>query len=137
VTLEQVDIARRLVACEEWRWLPGSLQEHQDAVAIRGPGSGLQWQWVPGSRDVSSAPAGEWVLDLTDDATAGVLLGVLLAAFSEEWPLVTMVSPIADDDGWSVEYGGRQHPEHIDLLGVSPHLGEAVAAALLNLWGAE
>ena len=73
---DQIDLARRLVACRGWRWMPGM--------------SARRWS---GHGEVSavarvSAPAREtpwlsegWLPDLTDPAT----LGCILALVREAW----------------------------------------------------
>ncbi len=76
MTSDQIDLARRAVACKGWRWMPGM--------------SARRWS---GHGEVSavarvSAPAREtpwlsegWLPDLSDPAT----LGCLLALVREAW----------------------------------------------------
>lgn len=109
MTPDQIDLARRLVACRGWRWMPGMLWS-----------IGPQPGWVRASTGrVLSAhedggPVGaprSCLPDLTDPATAGCLLAMLGRP-------TTLPAPWVSD--WHA--------------GVP--MGEAVARALLVVWEA-
>lgn len=122
MTPDQIDLARRLVACRRWRWMPGMLwsigpepgwvrastgrvlSAHEDGGPVRAPRSCLP--------------------DLTDPATAGCLL--------------TMLVGVDPGGGWVVSYvpdvGWRATSCDHDLSGAT--CGEALARALLVVWEA-
>lgn len=125
---EQIDLARKLVACPEWRWAPGMLalapeEGHRWRKTHRG------WDGEPSGWCAGEALPFLAVPDLTDAATAGRLLAML--------PPDTVVSgPCGDDDTWDVTPGaysaGAMRRE-----GRGATLGEACARALLVRWGAK
>lgn len=137
MTPDQLELARRLVAHERWEWKAGMLA-HSDGLAaagyhnIRAKGDqedeenfsgwhGGSW----GADDFGMAP------DLTDDATGGVLLGVLRADAHDvrmEWDSDYGIN---DRDGWSLTFDGRV------LVQFAPAMAEAAARALLAVWDAE
>ena len=116
MTSDQIDLARRAVACPHWRWMPGMRW-----VAYRPPPlddvvnriGDLKMRLYPGA-----------LPDLTDPATAGCLLERLVAA-----------DPGA---GWAVscgpDVGWRATSCDYDLSGAT--CGEALARALLVVWEA-
>jgi len=114
MTLELEALARRLVACRRWRWMPGM------AYLRRGRSHRVDPEVLAsgGSYDDTCLP------DLTDPATAGCLLTMLVA-----------VDPGA---GWGVscgpDVGWRATSCDHDLSGAT--CGEALARALLVVWEA-
>lgn len=85
MTPELDEIARRLVACEQWRWMPGmraSDGHRLDKVDC----DGLH-------------PDAYGVLpDLTDPATCGCLLAMLGRHFCAE---LLVVCHVSEGDGWA------------------------------------
>lgn len=134
------DLARTLAAHPRWEWRPGmavlpdaanpparmvyrdDTEGHTFAVAERVQMFGHD----PGVNAWSDdAYNGEEVPDLDDDATAGVLLGMLA-------PLgLTCVSP-GVTGGWYVEMEGDPL---FEARAFGDTLGEAIACALLAVWG--
>ena len=116
---DQIDLARRLVACPRWRWVPGMgvrrWSGHGKVSAVaRVSASFRETPWLSEG----------WLPDLTDPATAGCLLAMLVAA-----------DPGA---GWGVscgpDVGWRATSCAHDLSGAT--CGEALARALLVVWEA-
>jgi hypothetical protein len=126
MTSDQIDLARRAVASPHWKWLPG--MAGQDAlgvpfrVALAHHSGGAMV--VAGMAFMPAYPdaLARMVPDLTDPATAGCLLAVLVAA--------------APGSGWGVscgpDVGWRATSCDHDLSGAT--CGEAVARALLVVW---
>ena len=78
-------LARRAVAAPGWRWLPGMLQtrgveRHRVELTFHVSLPGFDDPWLP---------------DLTDDATRGVLLGLVRAAYADPGIHCTF-----DDHNW-------------------------------------
>jgi hypothetical protein len=88
IEITNLDLSRRAVACKAFRWLPGML-----AVEQAVPGMALSTR--PVRVDNYWHAVGVWLPDLTDPATAGCLLAVLVAA--------------APGSGWGVSCGGCTH----------------------------
>ncbi len=125
MTPDQIDLARRLVACRRWRWMAGMLSSGRrvvlaDADAVCGTAVRKMWSggWESVGVYIDDLP------DLTDPATAGCLLAMLVAA-----------DPGA---GWGVscgpDVGWRATSCAHDLSGAT--CGEALARALLVVWEA-
>lgn len=130
------DLARRLAAHPRWKWRAGMLGDDgwrclgpdsvTDEIVFGAPSdeaaatsAGVRWSWPSHLREAAVRP------DLTDPATAGVMLAMLAEADS---------SLIAEFDGhaWVIV-----HPEAEILMHTAPTLGEASARALLAVWGEE
>ncbi len=136
MTPDQIDLARRLVACPRWRWMPGMTAiplshererwllcwcEEDGSEAGGYQTTGGKW-WGIATSDLPMVLREGWVPDLTDPATAGCLLAMLVAA-----------DPGA---GWGVscgpDVGWRATSCAHDLSGAT--CGEALARALLVVW---
>lgn len=110
MTPDQIDLARRLVACPRWRWLPGMLwsigpqpgwvrastgrvlSAHEDGGPVRAPKSCLP--------------------DLTDPATAGCLLALVREAWGDT-RLVAIYCEAAypgQSEGWAVQRADGRLP---------------------------
>lgn len=85
MTPAQVELARALVALPGWRWRAGMLAQcsgrlvrvvQWDGDAVAGTGARM----LPSGAWVSAPVYCDDLPDLTDDATGGVLLGMLMAA---------------------------------------------------------
>lgn len=107
MTPDQIDLARRLVACRRWRWMPGKRWVQVRAAPLDTIIGRIQDRRP---RDGMDVPNGA-VPDLTDPATAGCLLAMLGRP-------TTLPAPWVSD--W---HAGAP-------------LGEAVARALLVVWEA-
>jgi hypothetical protein len=120
MTPDQIDLARRLVACPRWRWVPEKRWVQVRAAPLDTIIGRIQDRRP---RDGMDVPNGA-VPDLTDPATAGCLLAMLVA-----------VDPGA---GWGVscgpDVGWRATSCAHDLSGAT--CGEALARALLVVWEA-
>jgi hypothetical protein len=108
------DLARRLAQHPRFR---DSVCSGMRLLTDRGDGT-IRWGRVP-EPFATPADGRLWFPDLTDAATAGVLLSMLTAAI----PLRTVVVCREQNGTWWVE-------SHI-----GDTLGEAAAHALLALWG--
>lgn len=94
-----VVLARRLVACKSWRWMPGMRSVPTEGM-ITAPlrlTDDHDWPHDLGLRSP----------DLTDPAT----LGCLLALVREAWGMPTgiTVSYSSDDGLWGVSWSGATH----------------------------
>lgn len=111
MTPAQLDLARRLVAAPWWEWRPGMLASWYR----RSPTDGSVWT------------SGVTLPDLTDAATAGVLLAWLAE-------VATCGTDVDPDGRWTVEaWCSREGGQ--DVAGYGACLGEAVAVALLEVRG--
>ena len=133
MTLEQIELATRLVAHPRWGWRPGmvytrSMWGGQRAViwgiGKRGP---LMSCYLTGGDDIAPMGDDECWPELTDGATVGVLLEMLTAVSTEGFQLI--YTPWCNDDArWRC--GADGSGEHGALTA-----GEVVALALLEAWG--
>ena len=109
------DLARRLVACDQWRWMPGMVTKPQ-----RGRNFATARIRIVCCDDVRAD--GNHVPDLDDPATWGCALAMLW----EAWPYSRVVRTVdmnGDEAGWAVQGMEADTP------------GAAIAAALLEAWG--
>lgn len=137
MTDEQIELARRLVARERKEW--DGLDRAALFGAYRQP-NGILWMELAD---------GEWLLDLTDPATAGVLLEMLPAIappavadrkIGDAWQTVEAEN---EGDRWCVtvnthrleRFTGHPYAEITGVLadGEGATLGEAVARTLLAI----
>ena len=107
---EELEIARRLVACKGWVWLPGMLTVRDDAQPLRlefvdEPGWGMT-QTVENNRHVFSLASR--LPDLSDDLTRLGVLAVVRRAWGDKtasvravdcYPLSAMWTWIAGQPG--------------------------------------
>ena len=127
MTPEQTDLARRLVACPSFRWMPGMLHGEAD---IEEGGLCHFERCVEGDR-----PSGGRFPVLADDAT----LGCLLALVRKAYRCAVITSPDYDED----EETGGQGPNIIgwrcvetrtwNTIGCGATEAEALVNALLTL----
>jgi hypothetical protein len=126
MTEEQIELARRAVACRGWRWMPG--------MRVEWVGMGTGWRmlsetqsWYEREECEDGEPGGPNAIpDLTDPAT----LGCLLALVREAWGKEDMGAVRIFRDGlrkWCVE-----HDEDDAQAGAfyGPTEAEALTAAL-------
>jgi hypothetical protein len=107
-------VARRLVDDPRWKWVDGMLQ-------VRGSERNrVKWTYNVGM-PVRRAGRGPWLPALDDDATAGILLGMLRA--------------FGDVRTWQA---GTRHGVEVDGIGgAGDHLGEAAGLVLLACWATD
>ena len=100
MTPEQIELAKRAVACPKWRLMPGMLTDEGRRVMQVWPDNlGIKWSHLLDNRVVRDADA---LPDLTDAAT----VGCLLAWVREAWGM-SGLSLMPWSDGW--EYAWRGH----------------------------
>jgi hypothetical protein len=103
------DLARRVMACKHWRWLPG--MRDTDGRIYCGCGEWADMEEFAGL--VLTAGSDDPLPDLTDALTR---LGGLLALVREVWGrpmLVAYYAPLTTGQGWYVGdrfCGGRDYP---------------------------
>ncbi len=83
-------------------------------------------------RSVTVEP-GDIVPDLADDATAGIVLGMVRAWAGEQDDGDVMTEWSQGDDDWRVD-ARRFDPDYIQHAGFGPTLGDAAGACLLACW---
>lgn len=112
----QTELARRLVACEQWRWMSGMLAS-----------DGHRLDEV----DCDEHPWAYGVLpDLLDAATCGCLLAMLRAV-----PGVTRVETWSHGTGAAVRFDEDDLSPDEDMSWLhAATLGEALSRALLAVW---
>ncbi len=123
MTPEQIELAKRLAAHPRWEW-------HDDMiVGAIGPKSGhfMSDPWPEHDPVAAEARSTVLVPDLGSMATAGVLLGMLS---SEAGACVQVAQDRAGS--WSVDPWGHAGTQQAQWW---PCLGEALAWALLAVWG--
>jgi hypothetical protein len=126
---KQIALAKRVVACKGWRWMPGMLDVHGGrVVSVEG---GLLRLDYRDDDDPIRTSASACLPDLTDPAT----LGCLLACVREAWrypsahPMPwghTKFKP--EPVGWSVMLGADDTLPNATLS--APTEAEALVAAL-------
>lgn len=134
MTGERLDVARRLVADPRWKDRPNGTNVQAWLKAQRGLSTtyrdhvtGIRWRVV----------RGEWLPDLDDIGTGGVLLGMLLDAVGD-WRDVVAVSFSSPTD---VDIELAPSPDDVDAgclyrgLFRGGSLAEAAGLALLAVWG--
>jgi len=129
VTDVQKALSGRALACKGFRWLPGM----RWIVSRVAPLEDYAGRIVDGGR---RAPDGPGIPDLSDPATAGALLSILLTVARARFVVVEI------EDDWRTRHAevrlvdvvsGGWHPR---AAFTDMPLGEAVALALLMLDGA-
>ena len=113
MTEAQTALARRAVACEGWRWMPG-MRTLGNMRVIHDP---YRWPdrpcairegtWVD---TAVPRPLGDDLPDLTDPATVGCLLALVREAWSE--PRTAVVPLSGDRWGVAIPNVLRQSPTH-------------------------
>ncbi len=131
--LSMVALAKRAIACKDWRWMPGMRATIPDApgnarivsideVAIKGGFSDVRWDhdsWTYGH----PRPC---LPDLSDPATLGCLLALVREAWSEP-----TANTAPSWKGWDVERAELEpHGASIFSLAIGATEAEALVAAL-------
>lgn len=126
MTDEQIVLARRAVACEGWRWMPGML--------AHAPDSGVEARVQKVDGEVLEVCLPDWygvtwlahrvVPDLTDPATLGCLLALVREAWGDPYAFVGWFDP-----HWKVI---RCRTE--SLIGCLAGRGDTEAEALVAAW---
>lgn len=131
MTPSQIELARKLVGHGRWEWRAG-IRETQDSRFMRVDEHTGEEVWsvseragVPGVSYIWPSHRAHYLPDLTDDATAGVLLGM--------W---REVECYPEDGVWTViaelEDKMQNMGDNADEL--ATHLGELLAILLLDAW---
>ena len=123
MTAELQTLARRAVACEGWRWMPGML-----ARPIGG-GFPLRYNNPQRGHDLPDDSGVRYIPDLTDPATRGCLLALVREAWDRPM-LVAYYAPLSMGQGWYVAdrfCGDRDYPV---VEAPSGSEAEALVAAL-------
>ena len=90
MTDQMIELARRAVACEGWRWMEGMLAIRQhDQISHR-----------LDHMTTALVDSKSWLPDLTDPATLGCLLHLVREAWSD--PTVALLTNHLDADQWYV-----------------------------------
>ena len=129
------DLARKLAAHPRWRWVEGMLLAELGYARrwrIGGRDTDHTFWLVVSDGQVRWAVLGsnsEWTPDLTDAATAGVLLGQI--------PHLREVVHRENPEAWCVRWAELPAGSvwRVSTRPWCPTLGEAAALALLSLWG--
>jgi hypothetical protein len=151
--METIDLARALVAHPKWEWRPGMLWEAGDNCPLCHGAGGFRWMEADGSENGERCPcSGRFenydqmtkrdmrgaVVCLDDPATAGVLLDMLETA--QPIGVLSVDREMYDEDlnpgtsyTVSVMVGGERRQRRRFSAKVK---GEAIARALLAVWGA-
>ena len=127
------DLARQLASHPRWMWAEGMLlaeDGYDRRWRIGGRSDAHAWWLLVGGHQgrYATLRTGEWTPDLTDAATAGVLLSWLLELkpYGLRWS-----GPSCVGGAQHVSHFVGDHREYFD----EHYLGEAAARALLTLWG--
>jgi len=125
---EATDLARRLCAHPRFEWASGMLDSGGWRVLYVDPDDGLPRV----AMESEQAWSAEGPPDLDDAATAGVLLAMLgpcwvVSAGSVHSEDRFVIEPATDRGLGQIEYG--------EVVLCAPTLGEALALALLAVWG--
>lgn len=122
---DQLDLARRLAARTQFKQLMFYREDGGKAVAASDHESGLG-RGVPLLQDhnhkLGQPPSSDWIPDLTDAATGGVLLDMLRPGYLEYFP---------EEHIWLT----RKKPAPDAPYHAGKALAEACARALLAEWG--
>ncbi len=132
------DLARRLAAHPRWEWREGMrvhavYQGGSDTSVVgsvvRVAGNVLVSAWWPDLHECRDHHVRHHLVpDLSDPATAGVLLAMLARDIGPGWRDMMCLSH--EDGHWVICDYQDDGPEFI-----APTLGEACARALLDVWG--
>ena len=125
-----IDLAKRAVACEKWRWLPGmrTIARHlRDGESLRVVGLGTATGAAHTAHFGPSAARRTWVRnggcirsgavlpDITDPATLGCLLALVREALGD--PRAFVMPDHADGITWRIH--SRKHPTRYAGKGTS------------------
>ena len=123
MTDEQIALARRAVACERWRWMPGMFTEDGFRVC-RVDTDGYKFGYRT-EYNYAYAVIGDVLPDLEDPAT----LGCLLALVREAWWQDDMGASRYKDQ-WSAEVTPQEAPNYAFYAFYGASEAEALVAAL-------
>ncbi len=126
-----MDYARALAEHPKWRWEPGMMDTNGSAVLIVRDGDPLMAWYTP---DRISDVGDEWATgappDINHPATKGWLLHMLREATED-----ASAWAVSDGEMWSAEADYLEMDGPWDFPAAATE-GEALAAALLAVWGA-
>lgn len=133
---ENLDLARRAVACRGWRWMPGMLVR-TSASAMRIDGADVDGRPVrredEGEGGGNECYAGwrsqEVLPDFTDPATRGCLLQLVREAWEDPGISVRGMLQVDGDYHWYI-VGGRAHGDVFYRQGTHGTEPAALVAAL-------
>ena len=120
MTPEQIELAKRAVACPKWRLMPGMLTDEGRRVMHVWPDDlGIKWSHLLDNRVVRDADA---LPDLTDAATVGCLLALVREAWESPKANISWVT----DENCMVVFD----PRHAQRFLLGDTEAEALVAAL-------
>ena len=139
MTEEQLGLARRLVACEEWRWVPGMLDKY--GIRYLGGEADGQMAWAD-SVDTGATVRYVWpehltvtpfLPDISDYATAAILLRMAMENMYEADCYIEGDKDGAPEFVWAFDFG-KDIKDAVQYLTMAPDLGTAAGRALLVVW---
>ena len=117
------ELARRAVACQHWRWMPGMRGVDSNADKWRN----VSGAWIGEGHAIRTC-RGQLLPDLTDPATLGCLLALVREAWRDE-TIGTAATREADGyRGWVIEAWNPLSPAN--EIGPFSTEAEALVAAL-------
>lgn len=130
MTDEQIVLARRAVACKNWRWMPGMKDQFERRVMWVYPDDGiLTWSHIP--QGWVPVPDSACIPDLSDAATRGALLGRVREVVEDPGAAVWRGTPTKGrTDYWEVSNCPACLPRV--LYGAGSSEEEALVFALLD-----
>lgn len=114
MTDEQIELARLLVPCEQWRWVVGMMMA--DSLKPKSPSDRMRLE-----EGIGRPIPGCWLPDLSDYATVAILLRMAMEI--QGVARLRPVTPIHGTPRWS-----------IGETWMDPDLGTAAAKTLLAAW---
>lgn len=116
------DLARRLVACKRWAWMPG--------MRVQDPRDPYRFDRIP-ERYVVPPNAQRWIPDLDDPATVGCVLALVREAHQKPEAYARRCGQRWGDAArlWGV-YGLDEHLHELADKTVAPTEAAALVAAL-------
>ncbi len=105
---DQIDLARRAVACKGWRWMAGMGVRRWSNYDVRWHMNRVSTLAERGTFWLSEG----WLPDLTDPATLGCLLALVRQAWSDPRLVAIYCEPAhpGQSEGWAVQTADNRLP---------------------------